>query len=55
MNIVDEAKKESCQIITTEKDYYKIKKFDIKIDYIKIFLNIENKDILINKIKKLYD
>ena len=55
MNIVDEAKKENCQIITTEKDYYKIKKFDIKIEYIKISLNIENKDILINKIKKLYD
>ena len=55
LNIVDEAKKENCQIITTEKDYYKIKKFDIKIEYIKIFLNIENKDILINKIKKLYD
>lgn len=55
MNIVDEAKKQNCQIITTEKDYYKIKKFDIKIEYIKIFLNIENKDILINKIKKLYD
>ena len=54
LNIVDEAKKENCQIITTEKDYYKIKKFDIKIEYIKIFLNIENKDILINKIKKLY-
>ena len=53
MNIVDEAKKENCQIITTEKDYYKIKKFDIKIEYIKIFLNIENKDILINKIKKI--
>ena len=44
-------RKENCQIITTEKDYYKIKKFDIKIEYIKIFLNIENKDILINKIK----
>lgn len=55
LNIVDEAKKENCQIITTEKDYYKIKKFDIKIEHIKIFLNIENKDILINKIKKLYD
>ncbi len=55
VNIVDEAKKENCQIITTEKDYYKIKKFDIKIEHIKIFLNIENKDILINKIKKLYD
>ena len=55
LNIVDEAKKENCQIITTEKDYYKIKKFDIKIEYIKISLNIENKDILINKIKKLYD
>ena len=55
MNIVDEAKKQNCQIITTEKDYYKIKKFDIKIEYIKISLNIENKDILINKIKKLYD
>ena len=53
LNIVDEAKKENCQIITTEKDYYKIKKFDIKIEYIKIFLNIENKDILINKIKKI--
>ena len=55
MNIIDEAKEDNCQIITTEKDYYKIKKFDIKIEYVKIFLNIENKDILINKIKKLYD
>ena len=56
MNIVNEAKEENSQIITTEKDYYKIRKFDIdKIQYIKIELNIEDRGVLIEKIKRLYD
>ncbi len=55
-NIKDEADKENYQIIMTEKDYFKIKNFEIKnIEYLKISLELDNKDKILNKIKKLYD
>ena len=38
----------------TEKDYYKIKKFNInEIKYLKVSLFLENKEYLISTIKKI--
>ena len=37
LKIVDEAENNDCQIIMTEKDYFKIKEFNIdKIRYLKV-------------------
>ena len=56
LNIIDEAKKNNCQVLTTEKDYYRIKdyKFD-EIKYLKISVQINNKEKLIDRILKVYD
>ena len=55
-NIINEAEIKNFDIITTEKDYFKIKKFRTdKIKYLKVLLEIENKDKLLNKVKKSYD
>ena len=55
-NIVDEAEKKNYQVIMTEKDYFKIKDFKIdKIEYLKVSLNIELKEKLLYRIRKLYD
>ena len=54
--IVDIAKKEELQIITTEKDYYKIKDFNInEIEYLKVELEIIKKDKFFQKISNFYD
>ncbi len=54
-NIIERAKKNNYQIIMTEKDYYKFKQFKFdNINYLKIILKVENKERLIDKIKKLY-
>lgn len=50
------AKKRGCNIITTEKDYFKIKKYNLnEIRYLKMSIEIMEKNKLINRIKKLYD
>lgn len=56
LEIIDEAKKNNCQILTTEKDYFRIKdyKFD-EIKYLKISVQINNKEKLIDRILKIYD
>ena len=55
-NIVDEATSKNCQIIMTEKDYFKVKHFKIrKIKFLKVLLKIDNQKKLLNKIKELYD
>ena len=52
--IVNEADRENLQIIVTEKDYYKLKKFKLdKIRYLKIILKIDNQGELINMIKEI--
>ena len=54
--IINEADKENLKIIMTEKDYYKINKFGInKIDYLKVSLEIENKEKFISSIEEAYD
>ena len=55
-NIVDEAKNMNYQIIMTEKDFHKVKEFNLKeIKYLKVDLEIKSKEKIISKIKRLYD
>jgi tetraacyldisaccharide 4'-kinase len=55
-NIIDKAKKQNCQIIMTEKDYFKINKYNLKdINYLKVSLEIDKKEKLISKVNSLYD
>jgi tetraacyldisaccharide 4'-kinase len=55
--IKDLAKKMNAKIITSEKDYVKVKKFDKKnIKFLKVNLKIKNKNKLFNFIKsKFYE
>ena len=54
--IIDEAELNNCEIIMTEKDYYKINSFKLgKINYLKVKLEIKEFQELINKINLLYD
>ena len=57
IKIKKRAKKLNAKIITTEKDFMKVKKFDKKnIDYLPVNLKIQNRDKLLNFIKlKLYE
>ena len=55
-SFINEARKNGYQIICTEKDYHRIKKFNIKeIDYLKVELVLEKKERLIKKIQSIYD
>ncbi len=55
-NIVNYAEERNLQIIMTEKDYFKIKKFNYnQIRYLKIILKIDNCEELIKLISKQYD
>ena len=52
-NIISEAESNNYQVIMTEKDYFKVKDFDlINIGYLKVSLMIENQEKLISLIKK---
>ena len=54
-NILREAEMENYQIIMTEKDYYKINHYKLKkINYLKVSLEIYNKEKLLKKINSLY-
>ena len=53
---MEKAKKNKCEIIMTEKDFFKIKDFKLQnINYLKVSLEIERKDNLIKILNKLYD
>ena len=55
-NILSLAKEKNYQILMTEKDYYKVRKFNVsKFQYLKLTLEIEKKDKLLKKIKEIYD
>ena len=54
-NILKEAEKKNYQIIMTEKDYYKINHYKLKkINYLRVSLEIYNKEKLLKKINSLY-
>jgi len=51
--LIDVAKKNSLEIITTEKDYFRLKNFNFKeIDYLSVKLEIFNENLLIQELKK---
>ena len=55
-SIIKYAKKNKCRILMTEKDYFRIKKFKLKyIDYLKVNLEIKQKNKLLKRILKIYD
>ena len=52
--IIESSNNEGCHIIMTEKDYYKINDFKLKeLDYIKVSLEINQKEKLLNKIRSI--
>ena len=54
--IITRAEKDNCKVIMTEKDFFKIKDFNLRnINYLKVKLQIEEKEKLLNKIKKIYE
>ena len=54
--IIDKAHKKKLKLIMTEKDFFKLKEFNLpQINYLKVSYQIYNKNSLINKIKKIYD
>ena len=55
-NIIDEAENNNCQLLMTEKDYFKIDQFKLRnINFLKVDLQIDKIDKLIFKVKKIYD
>ena len=53
-NIIDEALKNDCHIVMTEKDYFKIKHFNLKnINYLKILIEIKEIEKLIKSINEI--
>ena len=54
--IIDMADIKKMKIIMTEKDFFKINTFGLdNINYLKVSLEIINKEKLIDKIKRIYD
>ena len=54
-NIIDEAKSNNFQIIMTEKDYFKVNKYKLeKINYLKVTLEINEKEKFLSKVKSSY-
>ena len=55
-DIISEAQEKNLEIVTTEKDFYRIKKYKLnKINYIKIEIEISNKDDFLRNILDIYD
>ena len=55
-NIIKDAEINNYQIIMTEKDYFKINHFNIKkINYLKVSLELEKKEMLLNRIRSIYE
>ena len=55
-NIVEYANEKGLQIVMTEKDFFKVKKFNYsEITYLKIITKIDNCEKLIKLISNIYD
>ena len=55
-NIIKKAKNKNLKIIMTEKDYFKINQFDLdELNYLKVSLEINQKEDFLNIIKRIYD
>ena len=56
LKIIEIAKEDNYQILMTEKDYMRIEDFKFnEIDYVKVDLEIINKEKLLSKIMEIYD
>ena len=54
--LINEAESNKYKIIMTEKDFYKINHFNFQIiNYLKVSLELEKKEIFYEKICKIYD
>lgn len=54
--IIDQSKKDKLKIIMTEKDFYKIKNYDLNdIKYLKVEIQIKSEEKLFDVINKIYD
>ena len=55
-NIINEAENNNYKIVMTEKDYFKVKDFNLeKLYYLKISLKVKEREKLLNSIKKIYE
>ena len=55
-NIIHQAKQKNLKIVTTEKDHFKLKDFNLGgYDYLKVNLEINKKEKLFKRILELYD
>ena len=56
LDIINEAKKNNCEIIMTEKDFFKVKRFKYKyLKFLKVNLEIKDKKRLLKIISNIYD
>lgn len=56
LKIIDKSKSEGSELIMTEKDYFRIEKFNLsEVNYLKVDYIIKEKDQFLKKIMKLYD
>ena len=56
LNIIKESKLKNCTVVMTEKDYFRIKDYNLEnIYYLKLELKINEKAKFINQILKIYD
>ena len=55
-DIVNTAEKSNYKVVMTEKDFFKVKDFNLKkINYLKVKLEIKEKEKLLSKIKSMYE
>ena len=53
---IKDAENNDCEVILTEKDYYKVKNHNLnRMECLKVLLNIEEKEKFFNTILKIYD
>ena len=56
LNIIKDSKLKNCTVVMTEKDYFRIKDYNLEnIYYLKLGLKINEKAKFINQILKIYD
>ena len=54
--IIRDAENNNYHIIMTEKDYFKLKHFNLKkINYLKVILEFENKEKLLDRVRSIYE
>ncbi len=56
IEIIDDAKKNDCEILTTEKDFFRVKDFKLsQINYLEVEPEIKNKEEFLKKISEIYE